>query len=626
MKAAGKSFKLPIVRRQDHVRGATMHPWVLIRELILPYRRSLAIILSAMIVETISSLATPWPLKIIIDDVAARRHSDMFESRIDAWFAGIPEMHLAALMALAFLVIAIIGAVATYIDNYVTESVGQRVAHDLRMRTYHHLQRLSLSYYDTHATGGILSTITTDIQAIQSFASSSTLSIAVDLLTITSMLGLMFWLNWDFTLIALGVTPLLLLFITRFKKVVKHAVREVRQRQSDIVSVVQQDLLSIPVIQALGLQEQQEKELDVTSLASVTAALRARRMKSLLSPIVSVVVAACTAVVLWRGAWLTVNHAMTIGSLTVFLAYLSKFFKPVKDLATSTNAIAQVGVAVERIEAVLKDDTYVVESANAQELREVSGGIEFSNVCFGYDTSTLVLKDVCLNIGVGEFVGIVGPTGSGKSTVVSLIPRFYDPTSGSIKINGVDLRDIKLTDLRHQIGYVLQDTVLFRGTIAENIALGRPSASQEEIIEAAKLANAHDFIMKMPDGYQTVIGERGATLSGGQRQRLGIARVMIRNSSILLLDEPTAALDTEAERLVVEALQRLTKGRTVLAIAHRLSTIRHADKIVVVNGGMVTEVGDHDELMAQRGLYASLYAAQFGDSAPHSDSVPSVDA
>jgi ABC-type multidrug transport system fused ATPase/permease subunit len=584
--------------------------WTLIRQLLQPYRLHLIAILAAMIVETIANLAAPWPLKVIIDDVAGHGHSSPVFSRIESALAGTQKMNLAVIMALSFLLIAIIGAVAGYIDNYITESVGQRVAHDLRMRTYHHLQRLSLSYYDTHATGGILSTITTDIQTVQSFASSSTLDILVDLLTIVSMLGLMFWLNWDFTLIALGVTPILLIFVFRFKKAVKKATREVRKQQSEIVSVVQQNLGSMQVIQAFGLQDHQEKELGTVSQAVIDAALKARRVKSLLSPIVSIVGAACTAVVLWRGAWLTVNEVMTVGALTVFLAYLTKFFKPVKDLATSTNAIAQVAVAVDRIEEVLDADNLIVERDDPVEIKNVAGKIEFSNVSFGY-TEKPVLSNLNFTIDAGQFIGIVGPTGAGKSTVVSLIPRFYDPLLGSIKIDGVDVRDMKLSHLRDQIGYVLQDTVLFRATVAENIAFGRPGASEDEIIAAAKLANAHEFIMQMPGGYRAMVGERGSTLSGGQRQRIGIARVMIRNSPILLLDEPTAALDTESERLVVDALERLMDGKTVIAIAHRLSTIRDADRIMVISRGTVAEMGSHDELMAADGIYAALHSAQF---------------
>jgi subfamily B ATP-binding cassette protein MsbA len=277
-------------------------------------------------------------------------------------------------------------------------------------------------------------------------------------------------------------------------------------------------------------------------------------------------------------------------------------------------------VAVDRIEEVLDADTMVVERNDAVEIKNVAGTIEFSNVSFGYNTERPVLSDVNFTIKAGQFIGVVGPTGAGKSTIVSLIPRFYDPLSGSIKIDGIDIRDMKLSCLRDQIGYVLQDTVLFRGTVAENIAFGKPGASEDEIIAAANLANAHEFIVQMPGGYRAMVGERGATLSGGQRQRIGIARVMIRNSPILLLDEPTAALDTESERLVIDALERLMKGKTVIAIAHRLSTIRDADQIMVISGGAVAEMGSHDQLMAANGIYAALYTAQFTPGAKSDES------
>jgi subfamily B ATP-binding cassette protein MsbA len=482
------------------------------------------------------------------------------------------------------------------------------------MRTYHHLQRLSLGYYSTHETGTILSTITADIQTIQGFASSSTLDILVDLLTIVCMLGLMFWLNWDFTLIAVAVTPFLLLFVSRFKKAVKKATHEVRKEQSEILAVVQQGLESMQVIKAFGQEKTEEDLLAGVSHATVNAALKARSIKSLLSPVVTVTVAFCTAIVLWRGAALILHGSMTIGSLTVYLAYLTKFFKPVKDLATTTNAVAQAAVGAERVRGILETDAIIPEKPDALEPASLTGAIEFDHVAFGYGPETLILKDICFKIKPGQFVGIVGPTGGGKSTVVSLIPRFYDVLKGEVRIDGQSVGDYRLKALRDQIGYVLQDTILFRGTVFENIAFGRPEATREEVIAAAKLANADDFISAMPNGYDTMVGERGSTLSGGQRQRIGIARVMVRNSPILLLDEPTAALDSESEKLVIEALERLMKGRTVIMIAHRLSTIRDADQIIVLSGGVVAESGNHDGLIALNGIYAALHRTQF-DSA-----------
>ena len=586
-----------------------------IRSLIRPYHRTLIVIFLFMVVETAMSLATPWPLKIILDSVVGgHRLAPWMYRLIGPMIEGGSKVHIAVLAATAFVLIAVLNAIASYIDNYYTESVGQWVAHDLRMRTYHHLQRLSLGYYSTHETGAILSTLTTDIQTIQGFASSSTLSILVDMLTIVCMLGLMFWLNWDFTLIAIAVTPFLLLFVSRFKKAVKAATHEVRKEQSQIVAVAQQGLESMQVVKAFGQEKAEEKLLYNVSEATVGAALKARSIKALLSPVVSVTVAICTAIVLWRGAILILAGTMTVGELTVYLAYLARFFKPVKDLATTTNAVAQVTVGVERVRTILDADLIIPDDPNGLEPETLNGEIEFDHIAFGYDPAHPILTDLSLKIKPGQFVGIVGPTGSGKSTFVSLIPRFYDVQAGEVHIDGHDVRTYKLKHLRNQIGYVLQDTVLFRGTIFDNIAFGRPGATKEEVIAAAKLANADGFISAMPLGYDTPVGERGLTLSGGQRQRIGIARVMIRNSPILLLDEPTAALDSESEKLVIDALEKLMKGKTVIAIAHRLSTIRDADQIVVIQDGGVAESGTHDELMAKNGVYAELHRTQFDAS------------
>lgn len=307
---------------------------------------------------------------------------------------------------------------------------------------------------------------------------------------------------------------------------------------------------------------------------------------------------------------------MTAGTLTVFISYLASFFKPVQDLAKLTNTIAMAAVGVERVAALLDAETGIEEKPDAVAASKIKGGIRFERVAFSYDGEKPVLRDVTFEVSPGQLVGIVGHTGSGKSSLVSLIPRFYDPSMGSVKIDDVDLRDYRLHDIRQQIGYVLQDTVLFRGTIRDNIAFGRPDASHDEIVEAAKLANAHEFIADMPQGYDSAVGERGMTLSGGQRQRIGIARALIRDSPILILDEPTAALDAQSEHLVMSALQRLMSDRTVLTIAHRLSTIREADKIVVLEDGRVVEEGSHSELLQLDGRYAELHRIQYEDEKP----------
>jgi len=313
---------------------------------------------------------------------------------------------------------------------------------------------------------------------------------------------------------------------------------------------------------------------------------------------------------MWQGTGLVLKGVMTVGSLTVFLWYMNKFFSPVQDLAKMTSNIAQATVALERIQAILDTEIIVHEKSDAIDPGGLTGNIEFTNVSFAYNPESPVLNDINLKINCGQRIGICGPTGCGKSTVISLIARFYDPVQGQVLIDGKDIADFTIDGLRSQIGFVLQDTVLFYGSVEENIAYGRPDATKEEIVEAAKLANAHEFICRMPHGYDTLIGERGLTLSGGQRQRIGIARAVVRNSPILLLDEPTASLDLEAEKIVMEALEQLMEGRTVITIAHRLSTICDSDRIVVLHDGHVAEEGTHEELMDKGGFYAELYIMQ----------------
>jgi len=588
----------------------------LVWTMVSPYKRWLFIIFFAMVLETCMSLTTPWPLKIIIDNVISHRELPHWLSWMDDVFPAENRVQFAAVAAICLILIAAIGSLASYINNYFTESVAQYVSNDLRRRLYHHLQKLSLEYYDTHQTGKLLSTITTDVSTIQDFASSTLMNIIVDSLTIVGMLGLMFYLNAGFTLVAIGVTPFLLLFVARFKKVMKKATREVRQDQSNMLAVLQQGLESIRAINAFGRQDLEEDRLKKVSLETVGAALKARRVKSVLSPVITITVSVCTALVLWRGTALVLNHVMTVGALTVFLWYMNKFFSPVQDLAKMTSNIAQATVALERIQAILDTDIIVAEKPNAADPGRLEGNITFENVSFAYNPGEPVLKDINLEIKRGQRIGICGPTGCGKSTVVSLIARFYDPNGGRVLIDDKDIMDFSLYGLRSQIGFVLQDTVLFYGSIRENIAYGRPDATEEEIIEAAKMSNAHDFIKRMPHGYDTLVGERGLTLSGGQRQRIGIARAVVRNSPILVLDEPTASLDVEAEKVVMEALEQLMEGRTVITIAHRLSTICDSDKIIVLHDGFVAEEGSHDELMDKAGLYAELFNTRAREKQP----------
>ena len=584
----------------------------LLRQLLRPRRRALAVILAAMLVQTVMSLAAPWPLKIVIDTVIGNRRQPEWINWLLTMLGGAAHKgHIAVAAAIATVLIAVVTGAAMYAVSYFTESLSQSIGNDLRVRLYSHLQQLSLAYYDTTRVGTILSTLTSDVQTIQSFASTATLNIVTNTLTVVGMIVVMLLCRWDFTLIAVAVTPLLFLFVLRVNKAVRTAVREVRTHQSDLTAILQEGLQSIQVVQAFGREDHQAAQVRAASINTVTAWLNARRVSSLLSPIVGMAIALCTGLVLWRGSLLILAGTMTVGALTVFLAYLAKFFQPIRDLAQMTNTIAQVSVAFERVVALMDTDKVIPETATPTDPSQLRGEIIFNHVAFGYDPELPVLRDISVTIKPGEMVGIVGATGCGKSTIASLIPRFRDPDAGGITIDGVDVRDYALRKLRAQIGFVLQDTVLLRGTVRDNIGFGRPDATEDEIVEAAKLANAHEFITRMPNGYDSVVGDRGMTLSGGQRQRIGIARALIRDNPILILDEPTAALDAESEHLVVEALERLVAGRTVIAIAHRLSTLRNADKIIVVEDGVVSEDGSHDHLLALDGVYAQLHHLQF---------------
>ena len=581
-------------------------------ELVRPYRKWLLVIFCCMLLETLSTMAAPWPLKFVLDSVVGHHPLPTWLAWLNNTHIGPKTVGLAAAAAASLVIIVTIGAIAGYIDNYFTESVGQYVANDLRLRTYNHFQRLSLRFFDTHKLGNLVSIVTTDVTTIQNFASSTLLNMLVSAMTILGMIGVMFWLNWDFASIAVAVAPVLLFLVSRFKKSIKQATREVRTHQSDIVSVLEQGLGSMRAVKAYGRQDVEVSRLREASEQTVTASLKARKVKSLLSPIIAVTSAICTAFVLWRGASLVLADAITVGALTVFLYYLARFFKPVQNLGKITTSIAQVSVALERVHAILDADAIIPQKPDGKDPGKVKGEIVFEHVDFTYDKQETILQDINFSVQQGQKIGVCGPTGSGKSTLLSLIPRFYDPSKGKVLIDGVDITDYDLKKLREQIGFVLQDTVLFAGTIAENIAYGRIDATPEEIVAAAKIANAHEFIARMPQGYDSQVGDRGFTLSGGQRQRIGIARALIRDSPILILDEPTAALDTESEKLVIEALERLMAGRTVITITHRLSTIRNADKILVIKGGTVAEQGTHDELVALGGVYSGLYNIQTG--------------
>jgi len=408
------------------------------------------------------------------------------------------------------------------------------------------------------------------------------------------------------------VAPALFFVVYHYTHRIKNASRALRRQEGEVVSVLEEVLSSIRVVKAFAREDYEQKRFERESRESVEKALRARNFKAKLPPLVEVIVAAGTCLVLWYGARLVLSGALTAGELLVFLLYLGKMYKPMRELSKMTDTISKASVGWERIREVLENETQVRDLRGAKRAPRFKGRIEFNNVSFSYDGGkTPVLSDLNLKIEPGQLAALVGPTGAGKTTIVSLLPRFYELTSGEIKIDGSDIRRYKQKSLREQISFVLQETLLFRATVAQNIAYGKPQATREEIIRAARLANADEFIDRMADGYDTMIGERGVTLSGGQRQRITIARAIIRNSPVLILDEPSAGLDAESEKLVFDALGNLMEGKTSIVIAHRLATVRSADVIFVVDQGRVVEQGTHDELLETGGLYSRLYELQF---------------
>jgi ATP-binding cassette subfamily B protein len=567
--------------------------------------------LLAAIGESLTNLLEPWPLKIVLDNVLKSRPIHGWLNPLIESVAGTAPLAILTFAAIAVLVIAILGALCSYAEKYFTTSVGQWVMHDMRRTLYSHIQRMSLGFHDQSQTGDLISRVTSDIDAVQSFITSGLLGALVNGLTLLGMVGVMFYINWRFTLIALSVAPVLFLVIYRYTRRIKTAAREVRKKEGEIVSVVQEVLTSIRVVKAFAREDYEQHRLEEQSLESVELALRARGLKARLSPLVEIIVAVGTAMVLWFGGRMALTGSLSAGSLILFIWYLGKMYKPMQDLSKMTDAYSKAAVGYERIQEVLAIERDVQDLPGARNAPRLRGKIEFENVSFSYDHNKPTLTNVSLKIEPGQVAALVGPTGAGKTTVINLIPRFYDPSSGLVKIDGFDIRRIKQKSLREQISFVLQDTLLFHGPIWQNIAYGKPDASRREILRAAELANASEFIEKMPEGYDTLVGERGVTLSGGQRQRIAIARAIIRNTPILILDEPSSGLDAASEHLVFEALDRLMEGKTCVIVAHRFATIRRADIIFVVQDGSIVETGKHEELLKSGGLYSELHELQF---------------
>jgi ATP-binding cassette, subfamily B, bacterial len=578
--------------------------------LLRPHWKALALAFIAVLGETLSDILEPWPIKIVVDNILqSKKLPDWLGGFVSHTF-GHEKLPILNFAVVAVVAIAVLGATSSYVEKYLTTSVSQWVTHDLRRTLYNHIQRLSLSEHDKAQTGDLITRVTSDISAIQDFINSALLGMFVNSLTLLGMIGVMLYINWRFTLIALSIAPALFVVVYTFTRRIKQASRAVRKKESELVSVVQEVLTSVRVVKAFAREDFEVSRFESQSLENVETALRARSIKARLSPIVEVLIAIGTCLVLGYGARLALRGELSAGILIVFLLYLGRMYKPMRELSKMSDAVSKAIVGFERIQEVLQVEARVRDLPRARRAPRFKGKIEFEHVTFAYDEKPPVLKDITFKIEAGKVAAIVGPSGAGKTTIISLIPRFYDPQSGRIKIDGVDIREYRLKSLREQISFVLQDTLLFHASIWDNIAYGKPDADPQKVVRAAKLANAHEFIEKMPEGYATMVGERGMTLSGGQRQRIAIARAIIRDTPILILDEPTSGLDSSSEQAVIEALDRLMEGRTSIVVAHHLSSIRHADVIFVIKDSELVEQGTHEELLAAGGVYSDLYRIQ----------------
>ncbi len=518
------------------------------------------------------------------------------------------------IIPLVLIVVFFLIGIFKFGQSFLLGSTGQKIIMRLRNDIYQNLQSLSLSYFEKNATGQtgqLISRILNDIDSINYLFTSGIQDIMLEPMIIVIGLTWGCILNWQLTLLFFLVFPLIAWPISILSKKVRWANAEIMNSTASITGVLEETLSGIKVVKAFGMEEHEIKRFQRETRENYAKALRGLRMGQVFHPLINFTASFAIAIFVAYGGYLVINHHLSPGEFFTFSFLMSSIADPIRKVGSIFGHVPKALAAADRVFELLDERSEVSEAANPIELPSIKGKVQFEKVSFAYQSDEMVLKDVDLKVKSGELVALVGPSGAGKTTMINLIARFYDPVSGTIKIDDHDLRLLKLSTFRKQLGIVPQETILFRGTIADNIAYGKNDASMEEIIEAAKAANAHNFIMQAPDGYQTRVGSRGATLSGGQRQRIAIARAILRNPRILILDEATSALDTESETLIQEALERLMKDRTSFVIAHRLSTILSADRIVVMDQGQVVEMGNHQELLAKGGLYAKLYHTQF---------------
>lgn len=561
---------------------------------IKPYMHRLLFAMVCTIMAAAGNLYIPWIIKDMIDEVLADKNGTMLN-----WIAA------------SIIAIFIVRGLFWYGQNYLMSYVGQSVIIDIRAAVFKKLQRLSVSFYDKNKTGTIMSYVTNDVNALQSAMVENTIEMITEGFILIGSVVAMIYLDWRLTLFTVCTFPVVLWFMEFFGKKIRKTGGRIQECTADITSVLQESVASARVIKSFVREDYEVDRFDVENKANFRANMKNAQLMATLTPVVELVAAIGVTMIIWYGGNNVINGTITAGSLVAFLTYAVNISNPIKRSTRVIGNIQKALAAAQRVFMIIDMPEEIAESRDAKQLPEVSGKVEFQNVSFAYNDKGNVITDLSFSVKPGEVIAIVGPSGAGKSTIANLLPRFYDVNKGDIKIDGHSVREVTLDSLREQVGIVPQETMLFNGSVYNNILYGRLDATKEEIEAAAKAANAHDFIMQLTDGYETKLGDRGVNLSGGQRQRIAIARAILKNPRILILDEATSALDTESERVVQEALDRLMVGRTSFVIAHRLSTVKNADKILVLEKGNLVESGTHDELLALDGLYAHLYKIQY---------------